>query len=135
MAIPTSPKLRTWLRYSPSEVFLEETAELAIQIATGWLSGVVGPISDSDQAVPESGPVYAWLLELAGIAYENPTSMTQDDAGETKSAWADRRAQILQQAHAWAVATGTAPESQAPRAPAPTGRFPKPRPWPEGGCW
>lgn len=125
MAICEPTDLRDFLRYDEDDVFVEKTATLAIKVATGWLTVEVGTIPPT---VDDSSPLYAWCLELAGIAYENPTSMSTDQAGETSSAWADRRLQILTTARRWAAEQGSGPVSSVP---APRGTFPPAPSWPD----
>lgn len=125
MAIFTPEQLRTWLRYDEADYFDAETARLAEQVVTGWLLAEIGTMPTPE---PVAGhPLFGWALELGGIAYENPTAMQDDQAGETRSVWSDRRAQILASARRWAETTGSASGSPKPR-----GRFPKARPWPDG---
>ncbi|WP_114202322.1 hypothetical protein [Janibacter anophelis] len=129
MAIFSPSQLRTWLRYDEDEVFDEATATLVEQVVTGWLVAEIGALPEP---TPQQGhPLFGWALELGGIAYENPTSMTSDTAGETNSSWADRRLQVLAAARRWAEANGTTGTTR----PLPRGSFPTARPWPENlGC-
>lgn len=129
MAIFEPEQLRTWLRYDEDEVFDESTAWLVEQVVTGWLTAEIGSLPDP---APKQGhPLFGWALELGGIAYENPTAMTSDASGETNSAWADRRLQILAAARRWAETNGTAGAA----TPLPRGSFPKAPTWPEAwGC-
>ncbi|WP_435199567.1 hypothetical protein [Janibacter sp. GS2] len=129
MAIFTPAQLRTWLRYDEADVFDEDTAVLVEHVVAGWLLAEVGTLPD---LAPEEGhPLFGWAIELGGIAYENPTSMSDDQAGETRSAWADRRVQILAAARRWSEANGATGSS----TPVPRGSFPKARSWPDAwGC-
>lgn len=129
MAIFSPAQLRTWLRYDEADVFDETTATLVEQVVTGWLLAEIGTLPDPE---PTAGhPLFGWALELGGIAYENPTAMSDDQSGETRSAWADRRLQILAAARRWAEAHGTTGTTAA----LPQGSFPKARPWPDAwGC-
>ena len=129
MTIFTPAQLRTWLRYDEDEVFDEDTATLVEQVVTGWLTAEIGALPES--APTQGHPLFGWALELGGIAYENPTAMTSDAAGETNSSWADRRLQILAAARRWAETNGTTGST----TPLPRGSFPKARAWPEAwGC-
>lgn len=129
MAIFEPAQLRTWLRYDEAEVFDEATAALVEQVVTGWLLAEIGTLPDP--APTQGHPLFGWALELGGIAYENPTAMTDDQAGETRSAWADRRLQILAAARRWAEANGTTGTAR----PLPRGSFPRAKPWPDAwGC-
>lgn len=130
MAIFTPAQLRTWLRYDEDEVFDETTATLVEKVVAGWLTAEIGALPETEAA--EGHPLFGWALELGGIAYENPTAMTSDASGDTTSAWADRRLQILAAARRWAEANGM---TETTRSPLPQGSFPKASPWPEAwGC-
>lgn len=128
MAIFDPEQLRTWLRYDEADVFDADTAKLVEQVVTGWLTAEIGSLPEP--APTEGHPLFGWALELGGIAYENPTSMTSDAAGETNSSWADRRLQVLAAARRWAEANGSTGSSPLPR-----GSFPKAKAWPDAwGC-
>lgn len=119
-------KLTRFLRYPVTDPVSKESAELAKQVALGWLSAA----TDVDDWEPyaQDNRVATWVLELAGIAYENPTSMTADGAGEVSSAWQrDRRAQILERAQQWA----TRMNLRATTAPTSRGAFPPAAAWPD----
>ena len=123
----TPQRLTTFLRYPASDPVTQDSADLAEEVALGWLSGVT-QVEDW-QSHTEDPVVKAWVLELAGIAYENPTSMTQDQAGEVQSAWQrDRRSQILDAAAAWAARKGLLADTTATLS---RGSFPPAQPWPD----
>ena len=130
MAIFSPAQLRTWLRYDEADVFDDATATLVEQVVAGWLLAEIGSMPDP---APAAGhPLFGWALELGGIAYENPTAMSDDQSGETRSAWADRRLQILAAARRWAESNGMTDDTNSPL---PQGSFPKARPWPDAwGC-
>ena len=95
-------------------------------VVAGWILGATGWASvPAEDAIP--APLKAWALELGGIAYENPTSQTDDQTDLVRSAWRDRRSQILAEIRAWAQSNGTVAGS----TPAPRGSFPKPLPYPD----
>lgn len=125
MTLFSPDELAAWLQYE-----VEPTSAAQVErVVAGWLSEATGLDAFPDPLPPV---LYAWAVELAGIAYENPTSMTDDQAGETRSAWADRKRQILLSATAWGQRT-----SGTSAAPLPRGRFPAAQPWPDplGGRW
>lgn len=133
--MPPSPSLITpkrlsrFLRYRPGQELDPEDAEQAQTVAVGWLSvptGVEDWGTDWEQ-VPTV--VRAWLLELAAISIENPTSMQDDQSGDTRSGWTDRRQQILAQAEAWAQKTGRDPRPT--HSGASRGAFPPAPGWPD----
>jgi hypothetical protein len=126
MAAPdavTATDLATWLRLG--DAIEADTAALALSVAAGWIAG-----RSSLSPMPDVVPLDIWAawLELAGIAYDNPTSMTSNQAGEEITMWAggsqDRRAAIL-----------AALESAYPRTTSgPLGAFPMSNadgPWPD----
>lgn len=129
MPLLTAASLSRFLRYPPGQELEDEDAEQAQTVAVGWLSVPTG-VEDWGQdwgQVPS--PVRAWLLELAGIAIENPTSMQDDQSGDTRSGWRDRRQQILAEAQAWAQRTGSDPRPSP--AGVSLGSFPPARRWPD----
>lgn len=128
MTLFTPEQLKTWLRYDADDDFDADSATLAEKVAAGWLSNATGMTVSALEATREETPqVFSWALELGGIAYENPTSMQDDQAGAARTTWRDRRAQILEEARAWAVATAPAPTRMA----LPRGSFPPAQPWPD----
>lgn len=122
MAYFTPAQLKTWLHYASDDDFDAEAAELAEQVVAGWLADATE--TDVDSFDPPK-QMFAWAIELGGIAYENPTSMSDDAAGETRSAWMDRRVQILAAARRWA----SRPSSTGPVLP--RGSFPPAQAWPD----
>lgn len=104
-SVITTEQLTRFLRYDPAELDDEDTVQ-AEQMAVGWLSEPTGrdDWGHADQTVPTA--VRAWILELAALSIENPTSMQDDQSGDTRSGWTDRRQQILSAARAWAQRHG-----------------------------
>lgn len=121
MTLFSPNELTDWLQY---DVQPGPAAQVE-RVVAGWLSEATGLDAFPDPLPPA---LYAWAIELAGIAYENPTSMTDDQAGETRSAWADRKRQILLSAAAWGQRNAT---PGAGSTPSPLGRFPAAPGWPE----
>lgn len=119
----TADELRRFLRYPADQPVDAEDAALAEQVAIGWLSE---PTGVETWTTPVPAIVKTWVLELAGIAYENPTSMESDTALDTSSSWRDRRSQILSAARSWAQLNGHGKGTSTsrgcfPRTPAPLG--------------
>lgn len=123
--IVTAADLTLFLRYPQDEQITTTAAALAEKVATGWLSEATGTFPD-----PLPSPIYSWLIELAGIAYENPTSMESDTSQDTSSSWVDRRLQILANARQWR-ADRDAEADAASQVPAKSrGCFPPAQAWP-----
>lgn len=129
MTLFDDTQLKNWLRYDDEDDFDAASAGLAEQVVAGWLTDATGLTkTDLETAAAGDAPqVFSWALELGGIAYENPTSMTDDTTGQTRTAWMDRRSQILAAARGWAgrqpvTGTGTV---------VPKGCFPAATAWPD----
>lgn len=124
--IVNAEELTLFLRYPQDEQISNAAAALAEKVAIGWLSEAAG---DWDAEAPPP-VIVSWLFELAGIAYENPTSMESDTSQDTSSSWVDRRAQILANARTWRAAR--AAEAAASQAVTATSRgcFPPASAWP-----
>lgn len=132
MEVITAAQLTRFLRYPEGEPVGNSDAELAEQVALGWLSDPTGITNWENQPANPGTALFSWVLELAGLAYENPTSQEQDQSGDVTSAWSptarDRRSQILASARAWAQRNGSSPSTGAPRA---RGNFPAAEGWPD----
>ena len=116
MALVEPAQVRTWLGLDEAP-FDTARAELAIRVAGGWLRGATGPAAWPD---PPSEQLWSGYLELAGLAYDNPTSMAQRNTGaELDGYMVTRRAEILASVAASLSAGGT-----------PVGSFPLPQAWP-----
>jgi hypothetical protein len=122
MALFTNVELSKWLHYD-GDIAVDE-ATLVEKVVTGWLCNAAGLDQLPD---PLPAAFFGWGLELGGIAYENPTSMSEDSAGDVSSAWGDRRRQILADVAAWGLRNGTSGDA----APLPRGNFPPATPWPD----
>lgn len=132
MTIFTKEQLRDFLRYAPDDEFSVASAQQVHDVAAGWIADAAD-VDDLTELIPgqPSQRVRAWAIELAAIAYENPTTADTDAAAESSSGWGrvDRRQQILDNVRAWAQA-----KSGAGAVPLPRGQFPKARRWPDGWC-
>ena len=132
MALFHPDQLKKWLHYAQESDFDASEAQLAEQVVAGWLCDAidVDSLEELGAAVTGSPRFQAWAIELGGIAYENPTSMSQDGAAEVSSQWQlDRRRQILEGVRSWARNRAGAVSGVL----APRGRFPAPAPWPDQG--
>lgn len=134
--IITAARLSTFLR--DKEQVSAEATLVAEDQALGWLSDAIEADKHFDWAAHKNDrSIKAWVLELAAISYENPTSMASDGSGDINSTWLDRRSQILDAARAWAKRNDVIPPPAAKVArslgcfpPAPTGpRFDRPTQW------
>lgn len=126
MAFFDADKLRRFLRYPADQPIHADDAQLAEEVAAGWLSEPIGRDPREIENPPPA--IVSWMIELAGIAYENPTSMETDTSQDTSSGWRDRRAQILASARAWAREQAGNTRTVA----LPKGSFPPAQPW---GRW
>lgn len=127
MTLFTPPQLSAWLQY-PVET---AAAEIVERVVAGWLLEATGLAS-----LPSPPPeLFSWALELGGIAYENPTSMSTDQAADVTQSWGDRRSQILRSAAKWAQRV--LPEQAPSSTVGPRGSFPAARSWPDpaGPSW
>jgi hypothetical protein len=131
MALFDPEQLKTFLRYAAEDDFDADAATLSEKVVAGWLTGATKRTrADLEAAAIGDAPqVFSWALELGGIAYENPTSMQDDQVGAGRTTWRDRRAQILESAREWAADQG--PAGTTATGPLPRGSFPKAQPWPD----
>ena len=94
-----------------------DTESMAIRVAEGWLRSVTTTLDDWPQPAPED--LWAWALELASIAYNNPQGLISRTTDEDTRAWAlERKQQILDAAErkyggARASGAGTFPAAPA----------------------
>lgn len=130
MDLFTLEELRAFLRYAPDDEFAPDSVQQAHDMAASWIADAadVDDVAELwDGSVPKR--LKGWAIELAAIAYENPTSAGEDSAAESSTSWrVDRRAQILARVTQWAISTG---RSSTSSAPLPTGSFPPAQPWPD----
>jgi hypothetical protein len=87
--------LPSWLQVPEVD---EQTAIRVRRYASGWLMAATGLTSWPDP-VPDN--LWAWGIELAGIAFRNPTALTSDSIDDySRSFDSARRAEILAEAKA-----------------------------------
>lgn len=127
MILFTEQQLGNWLMY-PSGANAARTL-LVEQVVTGWLLDTTELDALPDPLPPQ---LFAWALELGGIAYENPTTMTTDQTVDQTSSWATtRRGEILDAARAWARRQPDNPTSGSAAGALPSGEFPPPQCYPD----
>ncbi len=117
MAIIEAADLAEYLRRSIDGA----SAETAIRMAEGWLAGATR--LDPWPPDPVGEDLWAWALELAVLAYTNPTGLASVTAGGEVTQWSDaarRRQEILDAARAAHNSQGR-----------PVASFPPAQPWPE----
>lgn len=129
MALFQPTQLKTWLRYESDDDFDTGAATLAETVVAGWLTDATElTVTDLEAAATGDAPqVFSWALELGGIAYENPTSMQDDQSGAARTTWRDRRSQILASAKDWAENAASSTSTGG----LPRGCFPKAKAWPD----
>jgi len=87
--------LPSWLQIPQVDT---ETAIRVRRWANGWLMSATG-LSSWPAVIPDD--LWAWAIELAGIAYRNPTSLTSETVDAyTMAADSARKAEILAAAKA-----------------------------------
>lgn len=87
-----------------------ETAIRVRRIASGWLMSVTG-LSDWPSPVPD--PLWAWGIELAAIAYYNPSGLSSESLDDHNVQYsAERRQEILAAAASSSYATGSRTQPQ-----------------------
>ena len=111
-------ELGQWLQRTVNN----DAAAIAIQLAEGWVTGAVGPMAVWP-LFPVPDDVWAWTLELAGLAYlNNPYPVSQRTVGGVVTMWdttsTGRRATILALITSRYGMTGK-----------PQGGFPAAKPW------
>lgn len=107
--------LRVYLQID-AEDYLLDTAEIAVQLADGWLESVTPFVLAWPS--PRRNDLWAWALELAGMAYDNPEGMSLHTTGGTTSGWMQgRRQEILAAAKRKYPLGG--PQYQFPDPPSP----------------
>jgi hypothetical protein len=85
--------------------------------AQGWLAAATR-ITEWPSPPPED--LRAWAMELAALAYDNPSGLESEVDGRVTSVWGRRRrGEILLEAKRTYGHTG------------PMGSFPQPEPWPD----
>lgn len=87
--------LPSWLQIPEVD---EQTATRVRRWASGWLMAATG-LTQWPDPVPDN--LWAWGIELAGIAYRNPTGLTSEAIDDYNvSHDRERRAEILAEAKA-----------------------------------
>lgn len=87
--------LPSWLQVPEVD---EQTAVRVRRYANGWLMSATG-LSQWPDPIPDN--LWAWAIELAGIAYRNPTALTSESIDDYQvSHDRERRAEILAEAKA-----------------------------------
>lgn len=110
----TSDELSDWL----GKTVTAAKAVAVEKVVWGWLKPRIGATVRPD---PVPDEVFSWALELAAIAYENPSGLDGKDIGPFGEQYSsERREEIL----AAAAAGGTG-------VLAPKGQFPPARPYPD----
>jgi hypothetical protein len=106
----------------------DERAAAVERVVWGWLKPVLD-LQERPNPIPDE--VLSWALELAGIAYENPSGLTEYQLGAERTYFsAERRAQILAEASAdRGAGEGTSPRGSFPAAT----RYPDPA-WAPGAA-
>lgn len=97
------------------------SANIAIRRAVSWLRTSSGLANLTETALPDD--LWADALELAGLAYDNPTTLASETVGTTARSWPaiQRRAEIL----------ADVKQRYQQAASGPRGSFPEAAPWPD----
>lgn len=123
MTLFTAAQLENWLHYAAGTISADELTATET-VVTGWL---LDAAELEDLPSPLNSRWQAWALELGGIAFENPTSMTNDTTLDQQTSWyARRREEILERVKKWSQT-----QDGASGSPRPRGCFPAAQPWPE----
>lgn len=102
--------LPSWLQVPSVDT---ETATRVRRAASGWLQDATG-LTDWPDPVPDR--LWVWAVELAGIAFRNPTSASSESQDDYSISHGDamRRREILASAKAAYAASRTAPQYSFP---------------------
>lgn len=101
------------------------TAALRERVVWGWLKPILKLEERPEQP---SEQLFAWAIELGGIAHENPSGKSAYQLGDENSQYsAERRREILDEVAAGGISSATPPQ--------PRGRFPKAQRYPDPACW
>lgn len=120
----TRAQLAHWLHYDGADAISEEEFTVTHLVVRGWILQAT-QWATIPETVTEA--LFSWAIELGGIAFENPTSQTDDQTDLVRSAWRDRRTQLMAEIRTWAVANG----ATVTGGPLPRGRFPSALPYPD----
>lgn len=119
MALFSPVELGDWLELGgPADTERHTVVE---RVVWGWLKPILG-LTERPDPVPDE--VFSWAIELGAIAHENPDGRTAYQLGNERSqySWERRNAILAEASNAGQPAGSTA---------SPSGRFPKPCPWPD----
>lgn len=122
MALVTEAELGNYLHQSVNAA----PAALAIRMADAWLSSVCLNMPPWPTPVPED--LWGWALELAAMAYGNPTNMTSRTTDEDTRTWDMARRREILDAAAQKYGDGSGPASVGS---GPQGNFPIALAWPD----
>lgn len=87
-----------------------ETAIRVRRMASGWLMHATG-LSDWPSPVPD--PLWTWAVELAAIAYYNPSGLSSESLDDHNVSYsAERRQEVLAAAASSSYATSTRTQPQ-----------------------
>lgn len=101
--------LPSWLQIPEVDT---ETATRVRRYANGWLQDAT-ELTEWPDPIPDR--LWAWAIELAAIAYNNPTNLKREQIDDYLVEYsAERRAEILAAAKK-AYAGGTAPRGSFPQ--------------------
>lgn len=117
MDLVTPGELASYLRRGTLD---SGSAEMACRLATGWLYGHTGGWS-TWPPLPVPHDLWAWALELAALAYDNPTTRERVTLSRMTVVWG------AEAAARWQRIIDAASERYPPTAPAtsaPQGCFP-----------
>lgn len=104
------------------EVYLQhavrpDSEAIAVRVAEGWLRSVTTTLVDWPQPPPDD--LWAWALELASIAYNNPQGLISRTTDEdTRAFQLSRRKEILDAAGTKYGAVSATGVGNFPAAPA-----------------
>ena len=125
MAIFTADELSNWLGYPVQS----DTAATVEKVVSGWLLDALD--RDSLPIADMGSRLWSWAIELAGIAYENPTSMSSDSTADQATSWSPARKDAILAAVARWGRRLTNPDGIDGASPMPRGSFPPAQHWPE----
>lgn len=122
MALVTEAELGNYLHQSVNAA----PAAVAIRLAESWLASACLEMPPWPDPVPSD--LWGWALELAALAYSNPTSMTSRTTDEDTRTWdLARRKEILDAAAGkYGDGSGSASTTSGPQ-----GNFPIALDWPD----
>lgn len=103
------------------------TVQTAIRMAEGWALGAAPHLQIPTEQTTDRQDLWAWLVELAGIAADNPTGLAGKAVGSVNQSWnLARRGEILD-----AIKNRYGGSNGAGGPASPRGSFPLPTAWPD----